>query len=295
MLSYQLERSVETLVPSEDCVPTCGQRPGLQDMNVTADPATLVVAHRGASAEAAENSIQAFEKAIQVGSDVIEFDVRRTRDDQLIAFHDATVGGHGVGDLTCEEIHLRTGIKPPLLNDVLDLTKGRVGLDVELKEAGFTDRVLKAAGQHFEPDQLVITSFIDSVVAEAKRAAPAIKAGLLVGVGRPEHLLRTRLSELFPARRSRACGADFVAMHFRLADLGAIPRADRAGFPAYIWTVNDDDRLRRYLVDPRVRAVITDVPRRALEMRSEPLILTQQRSLVRSNFSSCLKGACSGP
>jgi glycerophosphoryl diester phosphodiesterase len=60
-------------------------------------------------------------------------------------------------------------------------------------------------------------------------------------------------------------------MHFRLADLGAIPRADRAGFPAYIWTVNDDDRLRRYLVDPRVRAVITDVPRRALEMRSELL------------------------
>src|SRR5450432_3052200 len=186
-------------------------------MNVAPDPTTLVVAHRGASAEAAENSLEAFEKAIQVGSDLIEFDVLRTRDDQLIAFHDATVGGHLVGQLTSEEIHHRSGIKPPLLNDVLDLTKGRVGLDVELKEDGYTDRVLDAVGSRFDPDQLVITSFIDSVVAETKRLAPAIRAGLLIGRARPRYLLRTRISELFPARRAHACGADFIAMHFRLA------------------------------------------------------------------------------
>jgi glycerophosphoryl diester phosphodiesterase len=241
-------------------------------MNVTTHPPTLVVAHRGASAEAAENTLEAFEQAIQVGSDLIEFDVRRTRDDQLIAFHDATVGGHLVGQLTREEIHHRLRIKPPLLNDVLDLTEGRVALDVELKEDGYTDRVLDAVGTRFEPDQLVITSFIDSVVAETKRLAPAIGAGLLIGRARPRHLLRTRISELLPARRAHACGADFIAMHFRLADLGALPRADRAGFPTYIWTVNDDDRLRRYLTDPRVRAVISDVPRRALELRQELLL-----------------------
>jgi glycerophosphoryl diester phosphodiesterase len=247
------------------------RRRGTDDMNVTGDPATLVVAHRGASAEATENSLGAFEKAIQVGSDLIEFDVRRTRDDQLIAFHDARVGRHLVAQLTREEIHLQTGIKPPLLDDVLDLTKGRVGLDVELKEDGYTDRVLQAIDERFEPDQLVITSFIDSVVAEAKRLTPAIRAGLLIGRARPEHLVRTRLSELFPAPRARACGADFIAMHGRLADLGALSRADGAGFAAYIWTVNDDDRMRRYLADARVRAVITDRPRRALQLRTELL------------------------
>ena len=123
-----------------------------------------------------------------------------------------------------------------------------------------------------EPDRLVVTSFIDSVVAEAKRSAPGIQAGLLVGRARPQHLLRTRLSELFPTRRAHACSADFIAMHFGLADLRALPRADRGGFPTYIWTVNDDDRLRRYLKDARVRAVITDVPRRALELRRELLL-----------------------
>ena len=237
-------------------------------VSTPAAPAALVVAHRGASAEAVENSLEAFEQAIQIGSEAIEFDVRRTREGQLIAFHDAVVGGHLVGRLTLEEIQQQTGIKPPLLSEVLDLTRGRVGLDVELKEHGYVNRVLQALGERFDPDRLVITSFIDAVVAESKRLAPAIEAGLLVGRARPDHVLRTRLSELFPARRARACGADFIAMHFKLADLGALARANRAGFPTYVWTVNTDDRLRRYLADPRVRAVITDVPRRALELRS---------------------------
>jgi glycerophosphoryl diester phosphodiesterase len=241
-------------------------------IDVTVPTGTLVVAHRGASAGAPDNSLEAFEKAIQVGSDLIEFDVRRTRDDELIAFHDESVGAHPVGRLTREEIHLQTGIKPPLLNEVLELTKGHVGLDVELKEDGYTHRVIEALCERFEPDELVITSFIDAVVAEVKRVSPSIKTGLLVGVGRPEHLLRTRLAELFPVRRTRACGADYIAMHYRLADLGALSRAHEAGFPSYIWTVNDDDRLRRYLVDPRVRAVITDVPRRALELRHEVVV-----------------------
>jgi glycerophosphoryl diester phosphodiesterase len=236
-------------------------------VNRTAKPTTLVVAHRGASAEAAENTLEAFEKAIEIGSDVIEFDVRRTRDDRLIAFHDETVAGHLVAALTREEIHLQTGVRPALLDEVLDLAKGSVGLDIELKEDGYTDRVLGAAERRFAPDQLVITSFLDSVVADAKRLAPAIEAGLLVGRARPEHLVTTRLSELFPARRTRACHADFVAMHFKLADLGALARAHRAGFPVYVWTVNDDDRLRRFLLDARVRGVITDVPRRAIELR----------------------------
>lgn len=237
--------------------------PGFHTLSAT----TLVIAHRGASAEAADNSFDAFEKAIEVGSDLIEFDVRRTRDGELIAFHDDRVGGRPVGELTREEILIEIGIEPPLLGDVLDLARGRVGLDVELKEEGYTERVLKELCDRTDPEQLVITSFIDSVVAEVKRVKPSIKTGLLIGRGQPEHLVRTRLTELFPARRARACRADYIAMYFRLADLGALARASGAGFPAYIWTVNDDDRLRRYLADPRVRGVITDRPDRALELR----------------------------
>jgi glycerophosphoryl diester phosphodiesterase len=224
----------------------------------------LVVAHRGASAGAVDNSLDAFEQAIAIGADLIEFDVRRTRDDQLIAFHDGAVGGRPVAALTRAEIGETVGHIPPLLDEVLELTRGRIGLDVELKEDGYVERVLATLDG---VDGVVVTSFLDDVVAEVKRIAPAVRAGLLVGVGRTRQVVRTRLSELSPVPRARACGADLVAMHHALASLGALRRTADAGLPVFVWTVNDEALLRRFLADPRIEAVITDVPARALHLR----------------------------
>jgi glycerophosphoryl diester phosphodiesterase len=224
----------------------------------------LVVAHRGASAGAVDNSLDAFASAIALGADLIEFDVRRPADDQLIAFHDAAVGGRPVGALTRAEIGAAVGHLPPLLHEVLDVARGRIGLDVELKEDGYVDRVLAALNG--TPDVL-ITSFLDEVVVEAKRLAPDVRAGLLVGVGHTRQIVKTRLSELSPVPRARACGADLVAMHHALASLGALRRTAEAGLPAYVWTVNDETLLKRFLADPRVAAVITDVPGKALTLR----------------------------
>lgn len=225
----------------------------------------LVVAHRGASAGAVDNSLDAFERAIAVGSDLIELDVRRTRDDQLIAFHDAAVGGRAIGALTRAEIGAAIGHLPPLLEEVVDLARGRIGLDVELKEDGYVARVLTALG---DTPGVVITSFLDDVVREVRQTAPPeLRAGLLVGVGRTRQVVKTRLSELSPVPRARACGADLVAMHYALATLGALRRTAEAGLPVFVWTVNDEVQLRRFLADPRVEAVITDVPARALAIR----------------------------
>lgn len=68
-------------------------------------------------------------------------------------------------------------------------------------------------------------------------------------------------------RRARACGADAIGMHFKLAKLGALARTHRAGLDAYVWTVNDDELIEHFLADPRVNALITDRPGRALELR----------------------------
>ena len=64
----------------------------------------MVAAHRGVAAGAAENTIEAFTNAIAIGADMIEFDVRMTRDGELIAFHDARVNGIAVGSLTRDDI-----------------------------------------------------------------------------------------------------------------------------------------------------------------------------------------------
>lgn len=229
--------------------------------------ATLIIAHRGASADARENSIEAFDRAIAVGAEMIEFDVRRTRDDQLIAYHDAAVGEASIGALTREEIGARSGHVPPLLDEVLDLARGRVGLDIELKETGYVDLVLSKVDTSFGPRDLVITSFLDTALAEVKRIRPDVETGLLLGVARPAKYVRTRFSELFPAARARRCHADYIAPHVDLARLGALRRGAAAGLEALVWTVNDAEGIGRCLADPRVAGVITDVPCLALQLR----------------------------
>ena len=96
-----------------------------------------------------ENTIAAFTNAIDVGADMIEFDVRRTRDGELIAFHDAVVGGGApVSGLTRDEIEAAAGVRPPLLAEVLRACAGRIRLDVELKEDGYVrGRHGRAAGR----------------------------------------------------------------------------------------------------------------------------------------------------
>src|SRR6202020_3497720 len=92
-----------------------------------------VAAHRGVAAGAAENTIAAFTNAIAIGADMIEFDVRMPRDGELIAFHDARVNGIAVGSLTRDDIEAGSGVRPPLLTEVLQACSGRVKLDGELK------------------------------------------------------------------------------------------------------------------------------------------------------------------
>ena len=229
---------------------------------------TLVIAHRGASTAAPENTLEAFQKAIDVGADMIELDVRRTRDGRLVTFHDRALGGAPVGTLTLAEMSARLGRTPALLHEVVELVRGRIRLDLELKEDGYVESVLDAAAP-LGPENYIVTSFIDGVVSQAKRLEPALEAGLLMGIDRPERHIRTRLSELRPVQRAQACRADFIALHFTLARLGALSRAAAAGYPAIVWTVNDARGLREFLRDRRVTGVITDLPERALRVRAK--------------------------
>jgi glycerophosphoryl diester phosphodiesterase len=69
-------------------------------------------------------------------------------------------------------------------------------------------------------------------------------------------------------RRLRACRADWVAVHRRLAAAGVLARCHRAGIKTMIWTVDEDAEIRRWLADPRVTVLITNRPGDAVAMRS---------------------------
>lgn len=228
----------------------------------------MIVAHRGVTDGAAGNTIAAFGKAIDIGADMIEFDVRRTRDGDLVAFHDAYVGDEPFGMLSRDDIAAATGVRPPLLADVLRFCAGRIQLDVELKEDGYVPDVMATLAAGFDVSQLIVTSFLPGVVAKAKDALPQVRTGLLVGSGGPWTDLPARLRELDPVGLARQAGADYLAPHYRLAALGVVRRAAAAGLPCVLWTVNSPSLIRKYAADRRVAAIITDTAAAALAIVS---------------------------
>ncbi len=231
-----------------------------------------IIAHRGASGLTEfDNSLESFRKAVELGADMIEFDVRKTRDDVLIAFHDPDIEGRKISDLSYEElldITEERGFRVPTVGDVVNLSKGKIGLDIELKEEGYEERVVELVRGHLGHSDYVMKSFYDGCVKAIKRYDVEVKAGLLLGLEDPDSKIKTRLSELFPKRRLNRCKADFVAPNYQLLRFFYLRRMWRRGFEVFVWTVNEVE-LMKLLIDKGVDALITDRPDLALKVREK--------------------------
>ncbi len=199
---------------------------------------TKIVAHRGASAEAAENTLQAFERAIEVGADMIEFDVRRDSSGALRISHDPI---------------RRSPADLPTLEETLRLTQGRIQLDVELKEPGCERDAIELLLRYFALDDFCITSFIATVLSATRAIHPGIRTGLIFAQWNAE----VRAACLSP-------DADFLVPHYRLLD-----QAEEIGKPMFVWTVDAPSLTRELLRLPLVEAIVTNDPRQALAVRSE--------------------------
>jgi glycerophosphoryl diester phosphodiesterase len=221
----------------------------------------LIVAHRGAwGATAPQNSLSALEVAIELGCDMVELDVRRTRDGKLVAVHDSRVAGSAVAALDHEQLLGRVGPgQAPPLEAVLERAAGRIALDIDLKEDGYADVLAATLARRLTPESYVVTSFIPTALATIRRHTPHTRTGLLL---RP--LQRPGLE-----RRLLAAGADFIAPHATVARAAILAWAAGRGLECLVWTVNDGRPLRSLLADPRVAGVITDRPVRALTLRAE--------------------------
>jgi glycerophosphoryl diester phosphodiesterase len=237
----------------------------------------LVIAHRGASREAPENTPAAFEAAIALGADVAELDVRRTADGVLVVHHNASRRGVPLAMLTYSGLVRLSRHEPPRFDTVLDLCAGRIALDIEVKEAGYEAEVIEESSRRFPRNRLLYTSFEESVIGTIKRLDPDARCGLLLGPGR----LRSRAQryEALPFDLAERCGADLLAVHQwlapvrrrrrRVAGTDLLAEAQARGFPMMVWTVDGPQRLRAYLADGRVAGIITDLPGLAVETRRE--------------------------
>ena len=232
-------------------------------------PKVLIIAHRGASGLVKfENTLESFEKAITLGVPMVEFDVRRTKDNFFICYHDDSINGVQIADCSYHqilEISRSNGFEIPLLENVVVLCKGRIKLDIELKETGCELEVLSLAKKYLDYPDFLIKSFNDSSIKAIKRADKNVTTGLLLGKNRPQNPVLTRLLELFPEYRLFQTKADFVSPNYQLLTLGFSWRMKLMRKNIYVWTVNDPDLMLK-VAKRGVFALITDRPDLALNL-----------------------------
>ena len=228
-----------------------------------------IVGHQGSSEGVAAGTMAAYRAAIEVGADMIEVDVRLAKDGEFVAAHDETVSGRPIAQLAAAEVvELSEGLVPAV-REVVELgAEAGVEVMLDLKDIGCEPALVELARSLLTPDRYVISTLEDVSVGRISRESPDIRVGLSLGRGSPANRVRTRLSELFPMRRARACGAQFLSVNEQLAGLGVIRQATRAGLPAFVWTVDEPPKLARWLGDGRVEGVITNTPAQAVRLRA---------------------------
>jgi glycerophosphoryl diester phosphodiesterase len=217
-----------------------------------------VIAHRGAwGAGVPENSLAAFERAIDLGADMIEFDVRRTRDGEPIIFHDAELAGAPVANLTRSEIEDLAGVLPPLLDEALELARGRIALDVELKEDGYVDEFGKVLSCYAASGgELIVTSFLDAVLAQLTNLTPPLTRGLVLSSAAEG-----------AKERAKACGATILLPKMQLVDEACLAEISDPGLTVIVWDFMATEHAA-LLRDARISGVITDDVPGALAART---------------------------
>jgi glycerophosphoryl diester phosphodiesterase len=230
----------------------------------------LVIAHRGASAYAPENTLAAFELAVEQGADLLEFDVHLSADDQPVVIHDETLrrttsGTGRVRDHSLRELkrldaggwwHRRfRGQRLQSLQEVLERFRARIGFAVELKAGsavypGIEDRVVSLLEIYDVVDRALVLSFDHPALATVARANAELPRVALIG---PRARLPETITAVVPP------GATAVGLPARLASEQRVRAAREASLDLYIWTVNDP-ALMDSLITGQVRGIITDRP-----------------------------------
>ena len=211
----------------------------------------IVIAHRGASSYAPENTFAAFDLALQTGVHHIELDVHLTADGHIVVIHDDTVDrttdgsglvtGHTLAALRQLDAGSRfgaafSGQRIPTFDEVLARYRGRVHIHVEIKgqSAGLSQRTADAIRAHGMEGQVTITSFQQARLEEIRACAPALPTGWLVNAVTDALIARARsmgLTQLCPR-------ADLVTPEL-------VQRLHAEGFVVRAWGVKNEQLMHQ--------------------------------------------------
>ncbi len=253
----------------------------------------LRTGHRGARGLAPENTMAGFRRAAEVGVDVLELDVRLTRDGEVVVMHDATVdrttdwAGPGPGvvaELTYAQLteldaghrfspdggetfpFRGQGLRVPRLVEVLEAFPGHL-ITIELKRGtppAVVDRTV-ALAREVAPQRVIMASEDHALLQAARRAAPELASSFSGREVRDFYLLsRACLATLFFRSRGRVLQMPLWSDHdrdrgLRLVHPGLLVAAHARGLLVHVWTINDPAVMRE-LIDLGVDGITTDRP-----------------------------------
>lgn len=227
---------------------------------------TIVMAHRGASKDAPENTIPAFEKAVEMKADFIELDVQETSDGAVVVTHDVNakrVTGYNefVWNMTLDEIkqldaaHYFGGyenVEIPTLSEVFDAVGGKIKFNIELKYNRHTQNLAKSVAdiitQYGLENDCVITSSKKEALKHMKEVMPDIPCGYILSVS---------IGKYYDLDY-----ADFFSLDLNYVTKKSLSNCHKVGKPVNAWTVNDTDSMEK-MIALGVDSIITDEPLKA--------------------------------
>jgi glycerophosphoryl diester phosphodiesterase len=216
----------------------------------------IIMGHRGAAALEPENTLLSIERAIHIGVNAVEIDVRLSKDKELVVIHDATVDRttDGIGpvcDFTVDELKqldAGKGQRIPTLHEVIEFIDNKVNLVIELKEEGTVEGVFELIKRNTVQDTVYVISFWHKFVKTIKEMDSHIKTGVLF-VGCPVDVCIA----------TRIC-ADALVMNYSFIDSDFVQTAHQEGLKVFVWNIDNKNLIRPY-ADMGVDGIGTNDPR----------------------------------
>ena len=212
-----------------------------------------IIAHRGASFLEPENTLKAIERAIKMGANFVEVDVRVSKDNELVIMHDPdvnrTTDGNGlIKDYTVQELKnfdAGEGESIPTLEEVIACVKDSIGLIIEIKEPGTEVKILEKVDEH-NLENVILTSFYHKSIKNARKTDPSVDAGIIFA-GQPVDVNQMVSS----------AGANVIFPGYKYLDEDLIKQAHGNGISVYPWTVDDEEMFEK-LVEMGVDGIVTN-------------------------------------
>lgn len=236
-----------------------------------------IIAHRGFSSVAPENTLTAFQKALDIGADYFELDVHQSADGEIFVCHDASLKRTSsnemtgnIAELSSQELKsARVGYpakfeaefsneKVPTLEEALLLAKGKIKVCVEIKVHGAETEILKIINKTQMENEVIIFSFYDDVLLEIRKQNPTIPCLYLSAMGTKKTLKKAL--EI----KANAVGLGPLSK----VNKAYLDKAHKLNLEVWRWTVNEEADLKK-LIDLNIDGIITNYPNIALRLREE--------------------------